>query len=92
MIPLQRLAFEQDGNKDCEDGQGYCFLDDLKLHNVERPAVFVEAYPVCRHLGAVLEESQAPRKQDDEKYWPTGGNFHFLQLKMSVPGECHKDI
>ncbi len=92
MIPLQWLPFEQDSYQYREDCQRNSLLDNLQLHNVERTAVLIEPDPVGRHLGAIFEECQSPRKQNDEKYRPARGNLHFLQLEMPIPGESHKNI
>ena len=60
MIPLEALAFEHEGYHDGEDRQGNHFLDDLELHERERTSVLDESDPVCRHLGAILEEGYDP--------------------------------
>ena len=92
MIPLDGLSLEQEGDDDGEHGQGDDLLDDLELHQVEGTAVALEADPVRRDGQAVLEEGDAPRKQDDEDKRPAGGDFHLLELEMAVPGERHEDV
>ena len=92
MVPLDRLPMEEEVDDDREDGQGDNFLDDFQLHQVEGAAVALEADPVGRDGEAVLEEGNAPRKQDDEDERPAGGDFHLLELEMAVPCERHEDI
>ena len=92
MVPLQGLVLEHEGDDDSEDGEGDDFLDDLQLHEGERAAVFDEAYPVGRHLGAVFEEGHSPGEEDDKDEGPSGGDFHFLQLEMAVPCEGHEYV
>ena len=92
MVPLDRLPFEQEGDDDRKDGQGNHFLDDLELHQVERPSVALEADPVRRDGEAVFEEGDAPGKQDDEDERPARGDFHLLELEMPVPGERHENV
>ena len=60
MVPLERLTFEHYSYKHCKDGKGYHFLDDLKLHQIERTAVLYISYSVCRYLSAVLKECHSP--------------------------------
>ena len=60
MIPLEGLAFEEEGRDDGEDGQGNDFLDDFQLHQIEWTAVFDEADPVGWDLCAIFEERDSP--------------------------------
>ena len=92
MVPLDGLSLEKEGDDDGEDGQGDHFLDDLELHQVEGAAVALEADPVRRDGEAVLEEGDAPGEQDDEDERPAGGDFHLLELEVTVPGERHEDV
>ena len=92
MVPLDGLPFEKEGDNYREDGERNHLLDHLQLHQVERSAVALEADPVGRDGKAVLEESDAPGKQDDQDKRPARGDFHFLQLEMAVPGERHEDV
>ena len=92
MVPLERLALEDEHHDNREDRQRNDFLDDLQLHQVERAAVAVETDAVGRDGEAVLEKGDAPREQDDEDERPAGRHFHFLQFQVPVPGEGHKDV
>ena len=60
MVPLQGLSLEQEHRDERKDRQGDDFLDDFQLHEVERTTVFRKTDAVGRHLGAVLEKSDAP--------------------------------
>lgn len=92
VVPLERLAFEEDSYQDSEDRKRDDFLDNFELHQVERSAVTIESDTVGGDLCAVFEKRHAPRKQDYQNQWPSGGNLHFLKFQMSVPGKCHKNI
>ena len=92
MVPVQRLALEEQGRENSEDDERDDLLDDLELHQRERPAVAREADAVGRNLAGILEERDAPRQEDDGKQGPMGGDLHLLQLQMPVPSECHEDV
>ena len=92
MIPLKGLALEHHGYDDCEHCEGYDLLNDFELHDVERSAVAVEADPVGRNLGAVLEKCHSSGQQNDQNQRPSGRNLHLLKFQMPVPGECHEDV
>ena len=62
MVPLQPLVLEKESNDDREYGKRYHFLYYLELHEVERPSVFFEAYPVGRDLCAVFEKCHTPTR------------------------------
>lgn len=66
MIPLQRLALEENNGEDRENGNRDDLLDDLELHQRKGSAVADEAHTVCRHLTSVLEERQEPTDKDDD--------------------------
>ena len=92
MVPLERLALENEQDDDGEDRERDHFLDDFELHQGERAAVAVEADAVGRYGEAVFKESDAPRKKDHADQRPAGGNLHLLELQVPVPGECHEDV
>ena len=66
MVPLQRLAFEEEDGEEREDDECYRFLDYFELHQRECAAVACETYAVCRHLAAVFGQGDAPRQQYDD--------------------------
>ena len=92
MIPLESLALEHHCDDDGEYGEGDDLLDNLQLHDIEWHSVAVEAEPVGRDLGAILEEGHSPGQQDDHNQGPACRYLHFLELQMPVPGECHKNV
>ena len=92
MVPVERLAFEDEHHDNREDRQGNDFLNDFQLHQVERSAVTLEADAIGRHGEAVFKEGDAPRKQDDTNQRPRGRNLHFLQFEVPVPGKSHEDV
>ena len=92
MIPLDRLALEDEKDDEGENRQGDGFLDDFKLHQVERPAIALESDTVGRYGEAILEEGDAPGKQDDADQRPARGDFHLLQFEVPVPGKGHENI
>ena len=78
VIPMQRLALEEQCGEHGEDDERDDLLDDLELHQREGTAVAREADAVGRNLAGILEERDAPRKEDDGKQRPMGGDFHLL--------------
>lgn len=65
VIPMQRLAFEDESGKDSKDNQRNNFLNNFKLHQAERAAVSVKADTVGRHLTGVFRQGNQPGKQND---------------------------
>lgn len=93
VVPLQRLAFEEEYGEEREDDERYCFLDYFELHQRECAAVSREAYAVCQHLAAVFGQGNAPRQQyDDIQRRVAAYYFHLLQLEVPVPCEYHEDV
>ena len=92
MIPLYRLSLEQERDDYCENSEGNHLLNHLELHQVERPPIALEAYPVGRYREAILKKSNAPGKQDDENERPACGDFHLLKFQMAVPRERHEYV
>ena len=92
MIPLDGLAPEDEGDDDGEYREGNHFLDNLQLHQVEGAAVSLETNAVGGHGEAILKEGNAPGEKDDEDERPAGGDFHFLQFEVTVPGERHEHV
>lgn len=92
VVPVDGLSLEDEEDDDGEDSEGDDFLDDLELDEVERAAVLGVADAVGRYGQAVLEESYAPREQDDQDERPSGRNLHFTEFEMPVPGERHEDV
>ena len=89
---MQALPLEQERSENREDNQGNHFLQDFELDQAERPSVSLETDAVRRNLERVLEQGNRPRKQDNGIQRPVRTDFHFLELQMPVPGECHEDI
>ena len=92
MIPVNRLTTEHESDYYSKNCKGDNFLNYFELHKVERAAVAGETDSVGRNGEAVFEEGDTPRKQDHQNERPAGGNLHFIQFQMPLPGECHKDV
>ena len=92
MIPVQGFASEKHGGEDAKDNQRDALLYHLELYQWEWPSIVLKANAIGWHLEAILKESYAPWKQDDANKWPTGGDFHFLQLQMPIPSEGHEYV
>jgi hypothetical protein len=92
MIPMKRFTFEKQGGEYGEYHQRNDFLNNLELDERERSAIASETDTIGWYLKGIFGKSNAPRKQDDKIEWPTGYDFHLLQLEVAVPGKCHKDI
>ena len=84
---------ERDRGENNKDYKRDNFLNHFELHQRERSSVAIKTYSVSRYLEAVLEESDSPRKEDDEnKRRGVTEKTDVLQFKMAVPGERHEDI
>ena len=92
VVPVDGLSLEDEEDDDREDRQGDDLLDDLQLDEVERSAVLGVTDAVGGDRQAVLEESYAPREQDDQDERPARRYLHFTQFQMPVPCECHEDV
>lgn len=92
VVPVQRLALEEDGGEEGENHQRDDFLNDLELHQREGTAVFNEADAVGGHLKGILGQGNGPREKDDGVKRPVGNDLHLLQLQVAVPSERHEDV
>ena len=92
MVPMEALSLEEDVGDDAEDNKRDDFLNDLQLHQRERSAIVDEAYPVGRHQETILDAGDAPREKYHGIKRPVGGDTGLVELQVSVPGKCHKDI
>ena len=92
MVPLQALASEENGRKECEDDERDNLLHHLELHQREGASVACETYSVGGNLAGVLGQRNAPREYDDEPQWPRRDEFHLLQLQVAIPREGHKYV
>lgn len=93
VVPLQRLAFEEEYGEEREDDERYCFLDYFELHQRECASVANETYAVGRYHKAVFGQSYAPRQQyHGIERSVVAYYFHGLELEMPVPCECHKYV
>lgn len=92
MVPLQSLGMKNRYGDGGENGKGNGFLDDFQLHQAKGAAVDFAADGVGGNHEAVFQKCQAPAGKDDKNQRPVGADVHFLELKVAVPGEGHKDI
>ena len=93
MVPLNGLTLEDKRGDDCEHGQRNHFLNHLKLQKIEGAAVPLETNPVGRYRKTVLEESDSPRKENDEnKRRGVSKKARLLELEMTVPRKRHEHI
>lgn len=92
VVPLDGLAFENEGDDEGEDDEGDAFLDDLELHEREGAAGDLGTYAVGGDHETVLEQGHAPREEDDGNEGPVGDELHLLKLEVAVPRKCHEDI
>ena len=92
MVPAERHT-ESDGGEDDKNHKGDHLLNDFELHQCERTSVALKTHPVGGHLQAVLEESDAPREENDEdKRRGIGEETDVLQFQVAVPRQRHEDI
>ena len=66
MVPLQRLAPEEDDGEEGEDGDGDDLLYHLKLHQGKGTAIAYKTDTIGRYLASILEEGQEPTDEDDD--------------------------
>jgi len=92
VVPVERLALEQDGGEHGKHNQGDDFLYDLELHQREGAAVAYKADAVGRNLAGIFGQRNAPRKEDDAKQGPVVNLVHFLKLEVAVPGKGHENV
>lgn len=92
VVPVEGLAFEQDGDDDGEDNEGDDLLNDFQLHEAEGAAVAGEAETIGRNLGAIFKKRKPPGEEDDQNERPAGRNLHLLKLQMTIPCECHEYV
>ena len=92
MIPTQ-LHMKGDSGEYDKHHEGDDFLYHFELHQSERTAVAFKTHAVRRYLQAVLEESDAPRKQDNKNQrCGVREEARLLQFEMAVPCQGHEDI
>ena len=92
MVPLQRLASEEYGRKQCEDYKSYNLLHHFELHQRKRASVTRKTYSVGRYLARIFGQRDAPRKDYNEPQRPRRNEFHLLQFQVAVPRKSHKDV
>lgn len=80
-VPADWRSKEDERNPG-KDYQSNTLLQDLEL----RQSPLIDTDPVRRHLKEILEESQAPARQDDqpERLIP--------EFEMAIPGQIHKRV
>ena len=92
MVPMKLLALKEHIGNDAKHQQGDNFLYHLELHQRERTAVPVKANAVGRHLAAIVEEGNEPRKSNHADQGPVGTDPCLGQFEMTIPSQCHEDI
>ena len=92
MVPLQGFVVE---NGRCDDGeyrQGDGFLNDLELHEGERPSVNAATHGVGGNHEEIFDEGDTPGGENHQNQRPVGADVHFFELEVAVPGCGHKDV
>ena len=89
---MQRFPLEEHRGEHREHDERDDLLDNLQLHQRERPPVARETDTVGRYLECVLRQRDAPREQYHRVQRPIRADFHFLQLQVTVPRERHEDV
>ena len=92
VVPLYGLALEKEHHYHRKDGERDHLLNNLELKQVEGTSVADKTDTVSRHSKAIFKKCYSPREQDDQYERPSGGDFHFAEFKMPVPGEGHEDV
>src|SRR5262245_41816031 len=83
VVPLERLALEEEPDEDDEDSEGDRLLNDLEPGGIDP---FPEADPIGGDLQAILEKGDEPAQQDRQPPGPV----RFLQVV--IPGKGHEDV
>lgn len=81
MIPPEPFA-EIDPSEDGEDAESDHLLDDFQLEAGE----FAITDAIGRHLKTILEESDEPAGDDNQK------ERRLAVLEMAIPGDGHKNV
>ena len=89
---MKLLPLEEHVCNNTEHNQRDNFLYDFELHQRERSSVIDKADTVCRHQEAVLYAGNQPREANYSNQGPVGRNSSLVELQVSVPSKCHKDI
>ena len=92
MVPLKGFVVENGCCDDRKYRQGDGFLDDLELHEGERPSVNAAAYGICGNHEEVFDEGNTPRRENHQNQRPVGADVHFFEFEVAVPGGGHKDV
>ena len=92
VVPLQGLALEEEGGKDCEDYQRDNLLHHFELHQRKWASVAHETYAVGGNLARILGKCDAPRKENHKPQRPRSDEFHLLQFQVAIPRKGHKDV
>ena len=92
VVPLQRLATEEECGEEGEDNQCYNLLHNLQLHEGEWAAVTLETDAVGRYLAGILRKGDSPREDDDSIQGPRRDDLHLLELEVAIPRQRHKEI
>ena len=90
MVPLQRVALDEQHRKECEDNQRDNLLDDLQLPQRKRSTKLGATYAVGGNLEAVLKQCYTPAEQHDSNH--TVALQARLEGDVAVPRKGHKDI
>lgn len=92
VVPVEGETVEGYQAEDYEDYERDYLLHHLELHERIRATVALETHAVGRHLKTILQQGDAPRKQNDYIERPVGRKAGRLQFKMAIPGEGHEHI
>ena len=92
VVPAYWLAFEHRRHDDGEHCQRHTFLNNLQLHQREGSSVDLAADTVGGNHERVFEESQCPRREDNEYQRPVGVDLQLGELQVTVPCEGHKHV
>lgn len=92
MVPMQLLPLEDQVGYHAEDNQGDDFLYDFQLHQREWTTIINKADSVGRHQETVLYAGNHPREGNHGYQGPVRRDASLVELQVSVPCKCHKDI
>jgi len=73
MVPVEILMLEHDVGDHSKYREGNTFLNNFKLHQIERSTIPLKSHAVGRYLAAVFKKGNAPRESNHTKQRPVVG-------------------
>lgn len=92
MVPMERFSLEGERHNTSEDTDGNHLLQHLQLHQGEWATHDLRTDTVSGNHKEILQQGDAPTKEDDKDQRPISRDLHLLQLQITIPCEGHKNV